>query len=151
MTTSRHHTRVSLAAALTLAFTLAACASAPAGRPEAGSVELAGSVREAPARAIHFENQGEEFVRVYLVMDQREFLLGRVERGARATLHLPAAVTQGTSAWMRLAVRAGSPSVGAPRTATMGIVPVSEILAQHWRFVPSGVGGEITGMPASAR
>jgi hypothetical protein len=152
MTTSRHHARVSLAAALGLAITLSACASAPVGGAGVGSVELAGSaMADAPARTIQFENQGQEFVRVYLVMDQREFLLGRVERGARSTLRLPAAAVDGTAAWMRLSVRGGEPAPGVPHSGTMGVVPLSAILTQRWTFVPSGAGGEVTGMPLGAR
>src|SRR5207248_1121622 len=102
MITPRTRAIVSLAASLTVTLALGACARNPS--PSAGPAAL-------PARllTVRFDNEAQVHVYVYLVGEQREWLLGRVEPGARATLRLPAASLAETAGFVRLAVLAGSP------------------------------------------
>jgi len=102
MTTPRTRAIVSFAAALTVTLGLGACARGPA---------RAGLDRPARAAdrplAIRFDNEGREHVHVYLVGEEREWLLGRVEPGARATLRVPNASLAGNPSFVRLAVLTG--------------------------------------------
>ena len=123
MTTPRPHARVSLAA-LTLA--LAACATAPA-RPTAGA-----------ALALRFDNEAREHVHVYLVGERREWLLGRVAPGARATLRIPAAALADSPGFVRLAVLPGGrltqQSVAEARAAVTIAQPARALASQRWWF-----------------
>src|SRR4051812_7695404 len=102
MTTLSIRFRVSLAAALTVALTLGGCASASS---RLASDELAsGDGRPA---AIRFDNNARDYVHVYLVGERQEWLLGRVEPGAHATLRIPEAALTGNTESMRLSVLTG--------------------------------------------
>jgi hypothetical protein len=146
MTTPRTRSLVSLATTLTLALTLGGCASAPSSR----ALDASAPTDEAPL-AIRFDNQGREYVRVYLVGARREWLLGRVEPGARATLRIPDEALADDSRAMRLAVLAGGrlavQATGEARAATMMAEPVALILAQRWTFSQSLSGGQLTWLP----
>ena len=137
MTTLRRGALVSLA--LALATSLGACASGAARPAQAPSVEI-------PVRTIRFANDAGDYVHVYLIGERRQWLLGRVEQGAVATLKLPDdAVTQGTS-FMQLAVLTGErvtlQAARAPGARLTMVQPAHMIASQQWRFAQ----GEITGL-----
>ena len=132
MTTPRTRAAVSLAAALTT-LALGACAShlSPVAREDV-------PVSPAEAIAIRFDNEAQVYVDVYLIGDQREWALGRIEPGARATLRIPQAALTTTSGFVQLAVLAGAQrSVQAARDprATFTIAqPAGMLLSQRWTF-----------------
>jgi hypothetical protein len=136
MTTTRIRAIVSrasrLAAWSVLTSSLALGACAPHLSPSAASAP-------APERraTMRFENEARTHVYVYLVGEQREWLLGRVEPGARALLRVPdAALTE--TGFVRLAVIPDAPvSVAAARdpNSTFTIAqPASSIVSQQWTF-----------------
>jgi hypothetical protein len=133
MTTSRTRALVSLAATMTLTMALGACAgAAPRQAPEGWAL------RERPSGTIRFDNDGRDYVHVYLVGERRQWLLGRVEPGAIARLRIPAAALARDSGPMRLAVIAGGRvTLQAARDARVRLTiaqPASHILSQQWRF-----------------
>lgn len=124
-----------LATTTTAALALGACAGSPS-RPAADGRAL---VPGAPT--VRFDNEGREHVHVYLVGEQREWLLGRVEPGARATLRVPDASLAGQPGFVRLAVLTGERvTMQAARDARATIAtttvaqPASTILSQRWTF-----------------
>lgn len=133
MTTPRVGAIVSLAAGITVTALLAACARAPSRAALGAPASV-----ESRSLAIRFENSGREHVHVYLIGEQREWLLGRVAPGAIATLRVPDASLASGSQFVRLAVLVGEPvAVGVARDphATLTIVqPRSALLATQWRF-----------------
>ena len=136
MTTPRSHTRVSRTA-LTLA--LAACAPAPARLTDGAPAPAPAPVATAGAPlALRFDNEAHEHVHVYLVGERREWLLGRVEAGARTTLRIPAAALAENPGFVRLAVLAGArltqQSVAEARTAVTIAQPASALASQRWAF-----------------
>ena len=142
MTTLRTRAIVSLAAAVTLTLALGGCvrgASVPASYGPASS--------EASPLAIRFDNDAREHVHVYLVGERREWLLGRVEPGAHATLRIPEASLAGSPGFVRLAVLTGQRlTLQAARNpqATLTIAqPTSGLLSQRWMFVQ----GQLTSLP----
>jgi hypothetical protein len=141
MTTPRIRTLVSFAAALTVTLTLGACASAPAGVAR-GDLAARG---EAPS-VVRFENGAREAVRVYLIGEQREWMLGRVEPGARATLRIPDDALAGNTQSMRLAVLSGEHvtlrAAGEGDAAISMVQPASVLTSQRWTFsqVPTASG-----------
>ena len=140
-----------LATTTTAALALGACAGGPS-RPAADGRAL---VPGAPT--VRFDNEGREHVHVYLVGEQREWLLGRVEPGARATLRLPPASLGACPGFVRLAVLAGgrltAQAALEPRALLTIAQPAAAILAQRWTFgqgqltplgpvgAPGGAGG----------
>jgi hypothetical protein len=143
MTTPRIRSLVSLAAALTL--TLGGCASAPSHSAWDGSAPA-----EGPPLTIRFDNDSRDYVHVYLVVDQREWLLGRVEPGARAALKIPDAALSGNAASVRLAVLAGERvtqrAAGEPRAAITMAQSAVEILSQRWTFSQTPGRGQLTSL-----
>jgi hypothetical protein len=145
------HTRslVSFAAALTIALALAGCAGTPSHSVSGG---LAPSL-ELP-RAIRFDNAARDYVHVYLVGEKREWFLGRVEIGARATLRIPddALVDAGP---MRLAVLEGQ--LRTPRVtddagaATTLRQPIAAIVSQRWTFSPTATSQQLISLPRDPR
>ena len=133
MTTPRTRAIVSRSLALTVTLALGACARNPSPVAWDGPTVLPERLR-----TVRFDNEAQESVHVYLIGEQREWLLGRVEPGARATLRLPAASLAPTSGFLRIAVLAGAPlSVQAardPRAAFTIAQPASSILSQRWTF-----------------
>ena len=87
---------------------------------------------------IRFDNGAREHVHVYLVGEQREWLLGRIEPGARAVLRIPEASLAGNPAFVRLAVLAGGRQTAAaardPRAAFTIPQPAATLLTQRWAF-----------------
>ncbi len=146
MTTSRARALVSIVAAMILTLALGACAAAPPHQALDSWTPA-----EARPRAIRFDNDGRDYVHVYLVGERREWLLGRVEPGAVATLRIPAAALAERSGFVRLAVIAGGrTTLRAARDARAQFTiaqPASDILSQQWRFAQ----GQLTslGLPGS--
>ena len=131
MPTLRRRALVSLVAAMTAALTLGACFQAASGR---GGPSPMG---DGPL-AIRFDNGAGEHVHVYLIGEKRQWLLGRVEPGAIATLRIPEESLAGNAMFVRLAVIAGERlTLQAARNtrATLTLAqPMSAILSQQWSF-----------------
>jgi len=87
-------------------------------------------------------------VHVYLVGEKREWLLGRVEPGARATLRIPEDALAGNPRSMQLAVLTGERitlrAAGAARTAISIQQPATQLLAQRWTFSTTLASGQLT-------
>jgi hypothetical protein len=86
---------------------------------------------------IRFDNLAQEGVRVYLIGEKREWLLGRVEPGATAILRVPDEALVEGSTMVRLAVLVGERvTFEAARHARALTVaqPASAILSQRWAF-----------------
>ncbi len=149
MTTLRIRSLVSLAAALTVTLALGGCVSAPSHHVSDAPVPT----DETPL-AIRFDNEAREYVRVYLIGERREWLLGRVEPGARATLRIPEEALAGNPASMSLVVltgeRATLRAAGEARAVTTIAQPVAAILSQRWTFSPAVANGQITALPLGA-
>jgi hypothetical protein len=146
MTTLRRRSLVSVAAALTATLTLGGCVSAPSRL----AVDDPASAEALPA-TFRFDNEAHDYVHVYLITPQREWLLGRVEPGARATLRLPdVAVAEGAGS-MRLAVLVGenvTQQAGANARAVISIPePATMILLQRWTFSNALAQGQLTPLP----
>jgi hypothetical protein len=129
MTTSRTRALVSLATMI-VTVALGACA---------GVARLDGDApTEARPLAIGFENDGRDQVHVYLVGERREWLLGRVEPGSRATLRIPGAALAEPPGFVRLAAisggRATLRAARDPRAQLTVPQPTSHILSQQWWF-----------------
>jgi hypothetical protein len=142
MTTRRTRVLVSLAAGLSLALPLGACVRGSA-RPATGSPA---SLEEHPL-AIRFDNGGREHVHVYLVGETREWLLGRVESGARGTLRIPAAPHGASAGLVQLVVIAGEPptlqAARHARAMTTLAQSASEIVSQRWMLTQ----GQLASLP----
>jgi hypothetical protein len=132
MTTSPQRAFVSTATLIgTLA--LGACVRAPSqSAPEPLTSTYAGLL------TIRFDNTAGERVDVYLIGEKREWLLGRVEPGATASLRIPEESLAEGSTFVRLAVLAGEPLTFAaarnPRARLTVAQPASAILSQQWSF-----------------
>lgn len=138
MTTSWSRASVSLTASVLL--TLAACATVPARPAPEECAALPGP------RTIRFDNESRERVHVYLVGQNREWSLGRVEPGAIAKLQIPEAALGEASGFMRLAVVAGDRTTlraaREPRAQLTIAQPALHILSQRWGFSQ----GQLTGL-----
>jgi hypothetical protein len=134
-----------LAAALTVTLALAGCATT---RSRPGPARLVRS-DEVPL-AIRFDNAAHDYVHVYLVGEKREWLLGRVEIGARATLRIPEDALA-DAGQMRLAVlegqRRASQVSGDSRAATTLRQPIAAILSQRWTFSQTAANEQLTSLP----
>jgi hypothetical protein len=93
---------------------------------------------------IRFDNFASERVDVYLIGVKREWLLGRVEPGGKASLRIPEEVLAKGSMYVRLAVLAGEPqtfeAARNPRAKLTLAQPAATILSQEWKFTQ----GELT-------
>jgi hypothetical protein len=139
MITLRRGAFVSLAATLGMTAALGACAPMAARVPEPSALQT-------PDRMIRFSNDAGDYVHVYLIGDRRQWLLGRVEQGAVATLRVPDdALTRSTS-FMQLAVIAGDrvtlQAARSPRARLTLAQPAHTIASQQWRFAQ----GELIGL-----
>jgi hypothetical protein len=135
MTTPLTRALVSFVATMTVTLGLDACVRPPS-RPLAEPARVEGR-----HLTIRFDNSAREHVHVYLVGEQREWLLGRVEPGAVATLRIPEASlagSAGSSRFMRLAVLTGErvavQAARDPRATFTIAQPASAILSQEWKF-----------------
>ena len=139
MTTSCRRAFVSFAATITLA--LGACVHAPS-RPVPDPLIST----DALPLTFRFDNLARERVDVYLIGAKREWLLGRVEPGAIASLRIPEGALAEGSMFVRLAVLAGERlTFEAARHARARLTvaqPASAILSQRWRFSQ----GELTSL-----
>ena len=135
MTTPRPYVLVSRAAMTILTLALGACASAPA-RP---ALEQPAPI-EAGQVSLRFDNLARTYVHVYLIGEKREWLLGRVEPGAVATLRIPDGSLESNPGFVQLAVIEGTKvTQQAARDARAQLTiaqPTSSILARQWRFAP---------------
>ena len=133
MTTPRPYVLVSRTAMTILTLALGACASAPSR-----TAREAPSPIEAGQISLRFDNQARSYVHVYLVGEKREWLLGRVEPGAVATLRIPDESLESNPGFVQLAVLAGGQVVQRaarePRAQLTIAQPASSILARQWRF-----------------
>jgi hypothetical protein len=97
---------------------------------------------------IRFQNEAREYVHVYLVGQNRQWLLGRVEPGARATLRIPADAIADDTWQMQLAVVAGSRvtlQVASKPGAQVTIAQsADQLLAQKWTFSQTLANGQAT-------
>jgi hypothetical protein len=146
MTTPRIRSLVSLAAALTFTLAFTGCVSAPSRLSWDGPASTDG-----PPLAISFDNEARDYVHVYLVDAQREWLLGRVEPGARATLRIPEAALAGNPGSMWLAALVGEHmTLRAAREARAAITiaqPAAQILSLRWTFSQTLANGQLTALP----
>jgi hypothetical protein len=142
MITPRARYIVSLAA-LTFAVALSGCA-----RPSRQSDQISPADERPPA--IRFDNTAHDYVHVYLVGEKREWLLGRVAIGARATLRIPDDALADTGP-MRLAVLEGQRETqhvaGDSRAATTLRQPIASILSQRWTFSQTTTSAFLTSLP----
>lgn len=146
MTTPRTRSLVSLVAALTVTLALGGCASAPS-RTAWDAPAPAG----VPPFTVRFDNDARDYVHVYLVGAQRQWLLGRVEPGARATLRIPDAALAEDAGAVRLVVLAGERvtmrAVSEARAAVTIAEPAAAIGAQRWTFSQTLAKGQLTALP----
>lgn len=146
MTTPRIRSLVSLAAALTAALTLGACASAPSRL----AVEQPAFADELPL-TFRFDNEAHDYVHVYLITPQRQWLLGRVEAGARATLRIPDMALAEDAGSVRLAVLVGEHVTQQAATTARATItipqPATMILSQRWTFSNALAPGQLTPLP----
>jgi hypothetical protein len=137
MTTPPRSTFVSLAATIAITLALGACVRAPV--QDVQSVER-GRI------AVHFDNEAREHVHVYLIGATRQWLLGRVEPGAIASLAVPREALDDESGFLRLAVIAGERvTLQAARHARAKVTvaqPAVAMLSQRWKLSR----GELTSM-----
>jgi hypothetical protein len=133
MTTPSARAFVSVVATLTITLALGACVRAPSQT----AADLRVREETAPL-AIRFDNSAREYVHVYLISEEREWFLGRVEVGAIAMLRIPAESFARDSRHMRLAVLTGEPvtlqAAHNPRATITLVQPTSAIIATPWRF-----------------
>jgi hypothetical protein len=140
MTTSGQRAFVSTATMI-ITLALGACVHATSG-----SVADPLMSTYADLLTIRFDNSGRERVDVYLIGAKREWMLGRVEPGAIASLRIPEEALAKGSMFVRLAVLAGEPLTLAaarnPRAKLTIAQPASAILSQRWSFSQ----GELTSL-----
>jgi hypothetical protein len=146
MTTPRIRPVVSLAAALCVALTMGACASAPSHVASDASA----AVDDGP-RTVRFDNTGREFVHVYLIGEQREWPLGRVEPGARKTLRIPDEALADDAGSMQFAVIVGERVTLGAKRASRTILTIAQpgtvLLGQRWTFSQTPATGQLTSLP----
>jgi len=158
MTTPRTRAAVSLGVTTTAfrltaiamtAFTLGACARAAS--PPAAQVPSPVEGVEWFPLSIRFDNDERDYVHVYLIGDGRQWMLGRVEPGAVATLKIPDEAVGARLRFVQLAVIQGgrlTPDAAHDRRAELTTLqPATALLSQKWRFTQ----GEIRSLAAGAR
>lgn len=145
MTTQRPYALVSRTAITILTLAIAACTGSASRMATYGPSPI-----EARAFTIRFDNQARDHVHVYLIGQQREWLLGRVEPGAVAALRLPDDVFDGDPGFVRLAVLAGGGVSQAaardPRAQFTISQDPSLLLTRRWQFAQ----GQLTSLGRSA-
>lgn len=136
----------SLVSGLTYALTIAGCASAPARL-----ASDAASPSEASPLTVRFDNDARDYVHVYLVSVKREWLLGRVEPGAKVTLRIPDAALAEDAGTLQLAVLTGQRAMhgvaGNPRAVVTLAQPAGAFLVQRWWFSTMVATGQLTALP----
>jgi hypothetical protein len=105
--------------------------------PSRSALHPSPRVERAPL-TIRFDNSAREHVHVYLIGDQREWLLGRVEPGAVATLRVPEASLGEHSRFVRLAVITGAAvtlrAARDPRATLTIAQPATGLMSQQWKY-----------------
>ena len=128
MTTPYRRAFVSTAATMIVALALGACVRPLPPRPFSDDRAL----------TFRFDNDSREHVHVYLIGVERQWLLGRVEPGAIATLRIPVDAIEASATFVRLAVLTGErvtlQASRDPRATLTIEQPVSAVLGQRWRF-----------------
>lgn len=146
MPTPRIRSLVSFAAALALSSSLGACASAP---PHI-ALDATASADGTPL-SVRFDNTGREYVHVYLVGARREWLLGRVEPGARTTLRLPDEALADDAGSLQLAVVVGERITQGPARASRRAITIAQpgtaLLEQRWTYSQTPATGQLTSLP----
>ena len=131
------------------ALALGACARS-AARPALEAPAPEDAVEWFPL-SIRFDNDVRDYVHVYLVGDGRQWLLGRVEPGAVATLKIPDEAVGARLRFVQLAVIEGgrlTPDAAHDRRAELTTLqPAVAILSQKWRFSQ----GELTSLAGGVR
>ena len=149
MTTPRTRPLVSLAETLTVTIVLAAC-----GAPSRQGLDERTTSESRPL-SIRFDNDAREHVHVYLIAEHREWLLGRVEPGAVATLRFPEAALAGRSRFVRLAVITGkrlTQQAALDPAATFTVPqPASVMLLEQWKFAQGQISAAYPRRPLPAR
>jgi hypothetical protein len=133
MTTSSPRAFVSIAATIALTLALGACAHTPSRPLPDGLIST-----DFGPLTIRFDNLGRERVDVYLIGAKREWILGRVEPGATASLRIPEEALAKGLTHVRLAVLQGErltfQAARNPRARLTIAQPASAILSQRWSF-----------------
>jgi hypothetical protein len=139
---------LSLVAVLATTLALGACAH----NPSPGTWD--GTAATPERAALHFDNEADTYVDVYLVSEKREWWLGRVAPGAKKELRLPlldespGAVKLAVLSGERLTVQAARD----PRATFTIAQPAASILAQQWTFSKMQTARpELFGLPAVRR
>lgn len=131
MTTSSRRAFVSIAATIAITLALGACVHVQSG-------SVPDPISTAGPLSIRFDNLGTQRVDVYLIGEKREWVLGRVEPGAIASLRIPEGAFAGGSKFVRLAVIANEPvtfqAARNPRAKLTIALPPSAITSQRWSF-----------------
>ena len=147
MTTLRIRFLVSLATVLATTTLVSGCAGGPSTRASGTS-----SPSDALPFTIRFDNDARDYVHVYLVGESRQWLLGRVEPGARVTLQIPLdAIGADVGSLQLAAVPGGHATLRAARepSVTMTILqPAAHILAQRWTYSQAVATGRLTSLPS---
>jgi hypothetical protein len=135
MTTPRTRPIVSFAAVLSVTLAFGACA----GWQSRGAMDPLTIMEDAALPlTIRFDNGAPQYVHVYLIADQQQWLLGRVEPGAKATLRIPEGALVTSPQFVQLAVLTGErltlQAARDPRATLTAAQPTSELLAQRWTF-----------------
>ena len=105
----------------------------------ASSITPEGQSATVDARLIiRFDNVAPAYVDVYLVGEQRQWRLGRVEPGANTTLRIPRDALNTTAGFVRLAVLENAPLSMQAALEPGAVVsigqPISTLLKQRWTF-----------------
>jgi hypothetical protein len=136
----------SLVSGLAYALTIAGCASAPARL-----ASDAASPSTASPLTVRFDNDARDYVHVYLIGLKREWLLGRVEPGAHATLRIPDAAVAEDAGTLQLAVLTGARvtyhAAGDARATMTLAQPAGAFLVQRWSFSTGSAKGQLTALP----
>jgi len=142
MSTPRTRSLVSLAAALAFTLPLGGCVAAPSRLAPEGIAPSDGA-----QLAFRFDNEARDDVHVYLIGEKREWLLGRVAPGARATLRIPEDALAENPGFMRLAVLAGQHAslraAAESRAAISMQQPATAIVSQRWSFSQTSANGKL--------
>lgn len=133
MTTSSPRPFVSIAATIALTLVLGACVHTPSRPVPDGQIST-----DTGPHTIRFDNLGRDRVDVYLIGPKREWILGRVEPGAKANLRIPEEALAEGLTFVRLAVLEGErltfQAARNPRARLTIAQPASAILSQRWSF-----------------
>lgn len=132
MTTPPTRAIVSLVAALCVTLSSEACVG---HQPHPDPMDI---MQAMGPLTIRFDNGEKEYVHVYLIADQQQWLLGRVEPGAIATLRVPDASLVQRPRFVQLAIVPGgrltADAARDPRVMFTALQPATELVAQRWAF-----------------